>query len=98
MRPKPATKRASRGAMRQKEKSASSKLIACSGNVASHAAFRSGWSPGSCAASPRIGDPHQGERIGPAVVGLRDGQRDARVLRHVLRMPGEAADVDVERA
>src|SRR5712692_8550721 len=40
MLPKPATKRASRGAMRQKEKSASSKLIACSGKRSSQALFR----------------------------------------------------------
>src|SRR5258708_6591206 len=66
MRPKPATKRASRGAMRQKEKSASSKFIACSGNRA-------------------------------AVVGLGDRQSDARVLLHVLGVPGEAADMHVER-
>src|SRR5207302_6134318 len=39
MRPKPATKRASRGVIAQNEKSASSKLIACSGKRSSQADF-----------------------------------------------------------
>src|SRR5207237_5527643 len=51
MRPKPATKRASRGVIFQKEKSASSKLIACSGKRASQASF---GPPESCTASPRM--------------------------------------------
>src|SRR6185295_18327763 len=54
MRPKPATKRASRGAMRQNEKSASSKLTACSGKRSSHCCFRPGCSPESISAFPRI--------------------------------------------
>src|SRR5688572_29057842 len=49
--PKPATKRASRGTIFQNEKSASSKLIACSGNLSSHAAFKAGLSAQSCCAS-----------------------------------------------
>src|SRR6185436_6678825 len=40
MRPKPATKRASRGTIFQKEKSASSKLMACSGKRASQVVLR----------------------------------------------------------
>src|SRR5258706_422313 len=56
MRPKPATKRASRGAMRQKEKSASSKLIACSGKRDSQAFLSAANGPPPFArldASPR---------------------------------------------
>src|SRR3990172_10599340 len=52
MRPKPAMKRASRGRMRQKEKSESSKLMACSGKRASHRRFKSGCSPSSICALP----------------------------------------------
>src|SRR3954469_17868127 len=51
MRPKPATKRASRGTIFQNEKSASSKLIACSGKRASHASL---GPPVIGIASPRI--------------------------------------------
>jgi hypothetical protein len=40
MRPKPAMKRASRGTIFQNEKSASWKLIACSGKRSSHFAFK----------------------------------------------------------
>src|SRR5712691_8457720 len=54
MRPKPATKRASRGAIFQKEKSASSKLTACCGKRCSQAAFNSGISFFRFKASPRI--------------------------------------------
>src|SRR6266481_2887925 len=51
MRPKPATKRASRGVIFQKEKSASWKLIACSGKRASQASL---GPPEICVASPRM--------------------------------------------
>ncbi len=98
MRPKPATKRASRGAILQKEKSASSKLIACSGNLAATVAFKCGSSPGKLGGVAADRDAHQRERIGAAVVGFGDRKRDARVLHHVLRVPGEAADMHVEGA
>ena len=94
MRPKPATKRASRGVMRQNEKSASLKLIACSGKRASQASFGPSV---NLHRFPADRHAHQRERIGAAVVGLGDRERDARVLRHVLRVPGEPADVHVER-
>src|SRR5258706_9063942 len=42
--------------------------------------------------------PHQSIRIGTSVVGFGDRERDMRLLRHVLRVPGEAADVDMEGA
>src|SRR4030095_16830887 len=54
IRPKPATKRASRGVICQNEKSASSKLIACSGKRSSQRGFSAGLSRASCDASPRI--------------------------------------------
>ena len=95
MRPKPATKRASRGVILQKEKSASVEIDRLLGE-----ALQPGVSSDSSLELRRVAahrHSHQRERIGPAVVGLRDRQRDARVLHHVLRVPGEAADVDVER-
>jgi 4-carboxymuconolactone decarboxylase len=41
-------------------------------------------------------EAHQRERVRAAVVSFREGQRDARILQHVLRVPREAADVDME--
>src|SRR5437660_11962470 len=40
---------------------------------------------------------HQRERIGAAVVGLGDRERNALLMLHVLRVPGKPADVHIER-
>jgi len=86
MRPKPATKRASRGTIFQKEKSASSKLIACSGKRASQASF--GPSLIRVASPHRILDPKAGPLIAVRLniltrksLGGLQTDLDSRVLR-----------------